>query len=106
MITTFILSIILQVFGALESVVFPTLPSSFTTYWNSGLTYIRQGLSWIYAILDINYVSALLSWWISLGAIFLTVELVYNVWSLVTGNGHNTTPTSDRSSDAPQVYRS
>lgn len=83
-----ILAIVLSIFGLIGSVVFPALPRSFFVYWDSGLSYIRQGIRFIGQFIPMTYANNLLAWWISLGAILLSVELIYAVWQLITGNGH------------------
>lgn len=86
MLLKLIIILLTQTFGFITGVVFPDLPSAFETYWIYIAGYIQQGMSFVAVFLDIGYISQLFSWWISLGALMLTVELMMWIWKAVTGN--------------------
>lgn len=86
MLLKMIMILLTNVFGFLGQVVFPNLPGAVSIYFNYLISYMSQGLSFIAVFLDIPYISSLFAWWISLGALILTIELMLWLWRLITGN--------------------
>ena len=89
MIFAILLTVLIEIFDAFAYFVFPLIPSSVLTVIDSIFTYLTSALNWVFAFIDKTYTMTLISWWIAFGAVVLTYELLYSLWQLITGNGHN-----------------
>lgn len=89
MILKLIMILLTQTFGFLAGIVFPSLPSGITSHWNVLMEYIQNGYGFITVFIDTSYVAQLFGWWLTLGTLIISVELMMWIWKAVTGNISN-----------------
>lgn len=89
MIIGLFLTALLEIFDAFAYFVFPLIPPTVLTVMSTIFAYLTNALNWVFSFIDKNYVLNLLGWWLTFGGVVLTYELLYSLWQLVTGNGHN-----------------
>lgn len=86
MIIAFLLRLVVNILSSLFGVVFPLLPSGFPEFFQQVVRWLQSGLGFVFLFVDRGFAASLISWWLSLMAIILSVELVVNVWRIITGH--------------------
>lgn len=86
MLFNWLFDILVTLVVSLDQALIPSLPSGFSTVWNTMLQYLGTGFRFIAVTFDVSLLRQLISWWIALGALVLSVEVFYGIWKKITGN--------------------
>lgn len=86
MLFNWVFDILVTLVVSLDQSLIPTLPSGFRSIWDTMLQYMGTGFRFIAVTFDVSLLRQLISWWIALGALVLTIEVAYGIWRKITGN--------------------
>lgn len=100
MITYAILAIFVSIFDFASTTIFPALPNGVSAVLSTIFDYMADGIDILSCFIDLDYALSIFAWWISFGALILTVEMLYSIWHKITGNAGSVAYTESNTIDS------